>query len=102
MKAFLHSLQEDAKTHYGNGVTQQGPSSQPVSNHTILMDLNGMHQGSTDQLVSNHSTSTPSNLHSRNSCNSYSISEDNLQKIQVRPAFVSFCKTREVWFVKAQ
>ncbi|GFY86985.1 PHD finger family protein [Actinidia rufa] len=80
MKAFLHSLQEGAKTHYGNGITQ--PSSQPVSNHTILMDLNGTHQESTDQLVSNHSTSTPSNLHSRNSCNSYSISEDNLQEIQ--------------------
>ncbi|PSR87716.1 Nipped-B-like protein [Actinidia chinensis var. chinensis] len=82
LKAFLHSLQEDAKTLYGNGVTQQGPSSEPVSNHAILMDLNGTHQESTDQLVSNHSTSTPSNLHSRNSCNSYSISEDNLQKIQ--------------------
>ncbi|XP_028073034.1 sister chromatid cohesion protein SCC2 isoform X3 [Camellia sinensis] len=83
MKAFLHSLQEDAKIIHGNGITPQWPSSQPVSSHTISMDLNGtVKDESADEPVSNHSASVDSNLHSRSPCNSRGISEDDLQKIQ--------------------
>lgn len=83
MKAFLHSLQEDAKIVHGNGITPQWPSSQPVSSHTISMDLNGtVKEESADEPVSNHSASVDSNLHSRSPCNSRGISEDDLQKIQ--------------------
>ncbi|KAI8029972.1 Sister chromatid cohesion protein SCC2 [Camellia lanceoleosa] len=59
------------------------PSSQPVSSHTISMDLNGtVKEESADEPVSNHSASVDSNLHSRSPCNSRGISEDDLQKIQ--------------------
>ncbi|KAI8011546.1 Sister chromatid cohesion protein SCC2 [Camellia lanceoleosa] len=83
MKAFLHSLQEDAKIVHGNGITPQWPSSQPVSSHTISMDLNGtFKEEPADEPVSNHSVSVDSNLRSRSPCNSRGISEDDLQKIQ--------------------
>lgn len=85
MKAFLHLWQEDAKKLHGNGITQpQGPSCQPVSDQTIPMDLNGrLEVESGDQPVSNHSEPMYQNLHPRNSYNTYHISEDDLQKIQV-------------------
>ncbi|CAL5393624.1 unnamed protein product [Camellia sinensis] len=83
MKAFLHSLQEDAKIVHGNGITPQWPSSQPVSSHTISTDPNGtFKEEPADEPVSNHSVSVDSNLHSRSPCNSCGISEDDLQKIQ--------------------
>ncbi|XP_028075133.1 sister chromatid cohesion protein SCC2-like [Camellia sinensis] len=83
MKAFLHSLQEDAKIVHGNGITPQWPSSQPVSSHTISADPNGtFKEEPADEPVSNHSVSVDSNLHSRSPCNLCGISEDDLQKIQ--------------------
>ncbi|KAH7847892.1 hypothetical protein Vadar_031376 [Vaccinium darrowii] len=84
MKAFLHSLQEDAKKLQGNGITQpQEPSCQPVCDQTISMDLNGtVEVESGDQPVSNHSEHTYPNLRPRNSYNAYHISEHDLPKIQ--------------------
>ncbi|KAI8012462.1 Sister chromatid cohesion protein SCC2 [Camellia lanceoleosa] len=68
---------------HGNGITPQWPSSQPVSSHTISMDLNGtFKEEPADEPVSNHSVSVDSNLRSRSPCNSRGISEDDLQKIQ--------------------
>lgn len=113
MKAFLHSLQEDAKKLQGNGITQpQEPSCQPVCDQTISMDLNGtVEVESGDQPVSNHSEHTYPNLRPRNSYNAYHISEHDLPKIQVFdpvfcivlfPCLIDYylCSKKRVQFLK--
>ncbi|XP_052198157.1 sister chromatid cohesion protein SCC2 isoform X2 [Diospyros lotus] len=84
MKAFLHSLPEDAKMLYGNGITQQGVPFQPVSSPMISVDLNGkLKEESADQHVYNQSASVDLDLHPRASWNSCGISEDDFRRIQV-------------------
>ena len=71
------------KIHHENGIVEQEPASQPVSNHTTLMDVNGAAKlDPAGQPHSDHATSMNSKTHMTflDSCD---LSKDDLQKVQV-------------------
>ncbi len=67
-----------------NGTIQHEPAGQPIFHHMMSMDLNeSIQQDTADQTVLNHSTLVGAKTRSMSSGVSYTLSADDLQKVQV-------------------
>lgn len=66
-----------------NGTIQHEPAGQPIFRHMMSMDLNeSIQQDTADQTVLNHSTLVGAKTRSMSSGVSYTLSADDLQKVQ--------------------
>uniref|UniRef100_A0A2N9ILA6 Sister chromatid cohesion protein n=1 Tax=Fagus sylvatica TaxID=28930 RepID=A0A2N9ILA6_FAGSY len=66
-----------------NGTIQHEPAGQPIFHHMMSMDLNeSIQQDTADQTVLNHSTFVGAKTRSMSSGVSYTLSADDLQKVQ--------------------